>query len=144
MEIKLAEWKKSFFSRKDIREVDGRWDVDGNVNISEMNFSKIPVKFGKVGGFFDCFECTSLTSLGGAPTSVGSFFSCDGCTSLTSIKGTPRSVGDWFNCSHCTSLTSLEGAPTSVGADFHCYKCGKKFTEAEVKQHCTVKGDIHA
>jgi len=142
--IQVDEWMKGFNKRDDKRLVNGRWDVDGDVNISEMNFSKLPVKFGKVGGYFDCGRCTSLTSLEGAPTYVGVFFDCYGCTSLTSLEGSPTSVvvGN-FSCGGCTSLTSLEGAPTSVGGEFCCYGCGKKFTVDDVKLYSKVKETIH-
>ena len=141
--VKLDEWMKGFNKRDDKRLVNGRWDVDGDVNISEMNFSKLPVKFGKVGGYFDCGRCTSLTSLDGAPTNVGYDFSCCGCTSLTSLDGAPTNVGSWFSCEGCTSLMSLEGAPTSVDRNFYCHGCGKKFTVDEVRVYSKVKVNIH-
>ena len=114
---------QEFLERKDIRRnKDGSYDVDGNVDFSELKtITKLPVRFGKVGRSFFCSDCTSLTSLEGAPTTVG-----------------------WsFNCSDCPSLTSLEGAPTTVGGCFWCNGCGRKFTVEEVRKHCDVKGDIH-
>ena len=69
---------------------------------------------------FRCHNCTSLTSLEGAPQEVGVDFVCSGCTSLTSLKGAPKEVGGDFICSGCTSLTSLKGAPKKVGRDFIC------------------------
>jgi len=163
--VQVDEWMKEFNKRDDKRLVNGRWDVDGSVDISEMNFSKLPVKFGKVGGYFDCgrctsltsldgaptnvgydfscFRCISLTSLDGAPTNVGTSFSCCGCTSLTSLDGAPTNVGSWFSCEGCTSLMSLEGAPTSVDRNFYCHGCGKKFTVDEVRVYSKVKVNIH-
>ena len=41
-------------------------------------------------------------------------FSCSDCTSLTSLEGAPKEVGKDFYCSGCTSLTSLEGAPKEL------------------------------
>ena len=41
-------------------------------------------------------------------------FTCSDCTSLTSLEGAPKEVGRDFYCSHCTSLTSLEDIPTHV------------------------------
>jgi len=77
----------------------------------------------KLIGNFYCYECKSLTSLEGAPSSVGGDFDCNDCTSLTSLEGAPSSVGGNFRCSFCPKLTSLKGAPSSVDGDFDCYKC---------------------
>ena len=89
------------------------FDLDGN----EIK----PLK--QVGGSFYCDNCTSLTSLEGAPQKAGKDFSCSDCTSLTSLKGAPREVGSYFYCYNCTSLTSLEGAPREVGRGFSCSGC---------------------
>ena len=63
---------------------------------------------------FSCSNCTSLTSLKGAPKEVGRDFYCSGCTSLTSFEGAPQKVGGDFYCNDCASLTSLEGAPKEL------------------------------
>ena len=49
---------------------EGKVDVDGSVDIGNMNLTEIPVKFGIVSGNFWCFN-NQLTSLKNAPTSVG-------------------------------------------------------------------------
>ena len=98
--------------------------TDGNVINSKSNITirdtdlvdgKLPFKFGRVDGYFDCDGCTSLTSLEGAPQKVGRDFYCSNCTSLTSLEGSPQEVGGDFDCRMCTSLTSLEGAPKKIG-----------------------------
>jgi len=114
-------------------------DVNEDVNISEKKLKTIPIKFGKVGGNFDCrynnltslqgapesvggnFYCynNNLTSLQGAPESVGGNFDCYN-NNLTSLQGAPESVGGYFGCSN-NNLTSLQGAPESVGGNFACY-----------------------
>jgi hypothetical protein len=53
-----------------VEQSDGTVDVNGDVNMSEMNLTKIPVKFGKVTSDFYC-ENNQLISLEGAPQSVG-------------------------------------------------------------------------
>jgi hypothetical protein len=118
---------------------DGTVDVNGNVNMLDVFFTKIPVKFGKITGDFYCFnnKLTSLkgapqsvggnfilynnqlTSLEGAPKSVGGNFDCSS-NKLTTLEGSPQSVGGGFYCSN-NQLTSLEGSPQSVGGDFGCY-----------------------
>ena len=77
------------------------------------------VRFGEVGGDFQCCR-NSLTSLDGAPQKVGGGFFCYS-NKLTSLEGSPQSVDGDFDCSH-NSLTSLEGAPQNVGIDFYCSK----------------------
>jgi hypothetical protein len=121
-----------------IKNPDGTYDAEGNVDISELNLNKIPIKFNKVGGDFHCgfneltslegvpkevggdFNCSSneLTSLKGAPEKVGKNFYCN-INKLTSLEEAPKEVGGDFNCSS-NELTSLEGAPKEVGGDFNC------------------------
>jgi len=55
----------------------GEVDVDGNVNISSMNLTEIPVKFGSVSGYFYCSD-----------------------NNLTTLKNCPNFVGEWFNSSY--------------------------------------------
>ena len=114
------------------RKPESIYITDGNVINSKSYIiirdtdlinGKLPFKFGRVDGDFDCYKCTSLTSLEGAPQEVGGNFSCSDCPSLKSLKGAPQEVGENFSCSNCTSLTSLEGAPQKVGGDFYCNYC---------------------
>ncbi len=88
--------------------------------ITPGSFTRFPVKFADLEGYFSCDNCTNLTSLEGAPSVVKSAFSCNGCISITSLKGVPRKIDSNFHCDGCTSLTSLEGAPSSVELDFTC------------------------
>jgi hypothetical protein len=97
---------------------DGTIDVDGDVSISHMKLTKLPLRFGKVSGDFNCSN-NKLTSLEGAPREVGGYFSCS-YNKLTSLSGDPREVGGNFWCSE-NKLTSLEGAPNKVGGNFYCY-----------------------
>ena len=107
----------------------------------------------KVGSYFDCSNCTSLTSLKGAPQKVGDYFDCSGCNSLTSFKGAPMEVGGNFYCERCHSLKSLEGAPQKVGGGFYCSYCdsltslegspqeiGKYFTCSDCTSLTSLKG----
>jgi hypothetical protein len=96
---------------------DGLVDVDGDVNISNKSLTKLPLKFGKVKGYFDC-SYNKLVSLEGAPKSVNGDFYCYN-NQLVSLEGAPESVGGNFYCSH-NKLVSLEGAPNSVGGYFYC------------------------
>jgi hypothetical protein len=117
---------------------DGTVDVDGDVYLYGKKLKKLPIKFGKVSGWFDCsynklatlegapkvvggnFYCNrnQLTTLEGSPKEVGGGFDCSN-NKLTSLDGSPKEVGGGFYCS-LNQLTSLKGAPTEVGRDFYC------------------------
>lgn len=133
---------QEFLERKDVRRnEDGSYDVDGNVDFSAFaSLTRLPVRFRNVGGDFYCNR-TPITSLEGAPTTVGGAFWCLS-TRITSLEGSPTTVGGSFLC-YNTNITSLDGAPTMVGGNFWCHSCGRKFTVAEVRNYCKVKGAIH-
>lgn len=88
---------------------DGTVDVAGDVHLSFYNFTKLPVKFGKVTGFFECSSCKKLTSLEGAPTHVGGYFDISYCPLLTSLEHCPSYIGKSVTFKGCFSITSLEG-----------------------------------
>ena len=96
---------------------DGTVDVDGDVNLSNKKLIKLPLKFGKVGGYFYC-QYNQLTSLDGCPKEVGGAFNCQ-YNQLTSLEGGPKEVSGNFYC-YNNQLTSLEGGPQEVGGDFLC------------------------
>ena len=73
---------------------DGVVDVDGCVVLYDKNLTKIPIKFGKVSGYFTCAH-----------------------NKLTSLKNSPTHVGDDFFCQK-NNLTSLSDGPEYVGGDF--------------------------
>jgi len=114
---------------------DGTVDVDDDVDISQNELEKIPIKFGKVSGSFYC-SSNQLTTLEGAPKSVGLDFVC-GFNQLTTLEGAPKSVGLDFVCSS-NQLTTLEGAPRKVGGSFYCDGNPVEFTEEDVKKVCNV------
>jgi hypothetical protein len=97
---------------------DGTVDVDGDVDLSHRNLSKLPLKFGRVTGSFNCFY-NQLTTLEGCPREVGDGFNCS-YNQLTTLEGCPREVvGDFF-CND-NELNTLLGCPKEVGGDFDCY-----------------------
>ena len=148
----MLSYKKFFESKQEIDSIcreygiqnytinpDESIDVDGNVDLSNRELKKIPLKFRNVRGHFSCsgnqltslegcpqsvdgdfyFHSNRLTSLEGCPQSVGGDFYCNN-NKLTSLEGAPQSVGGDFYCS-INKLTSLEGCPKSVGGDFLCH-----------------------
>ncbi|UCH95577.1 MAG: hypothetical protein JSV88_01685 [Candidatus Aminicenantes bacterium] len=113
IEAKLNELEVENYSILD----NGTVDVKGTVDISFKKLKKIPVRFGKVSGDFNCSN-NNLDSLEGAPQSVGVSFFCHK-NHLTSLSGAPQYVGKAFICSD-NMLTSLEGAPQSINGSFDC------------------------
>ena len=138
---------------KDI-SVDGSFDCGNNKLTSLINAPKsVVISFycgtnhltslegapTNVGISFYCGN-NELTSLEGAPKTVDGDFFC-GYNLLTSLAGAPKSVGVDFDCSN-NKLTSLAGAPKTVGRHFYCHNNPVKFTEAQVRAVCDVKGKI--
>jgi hypothetical protein len=88
---------------------DGTIDVNGDVDLEEKlgDMEKLPVKFGKVSGYFYC-SINNLTTLEGCPNYVGSTFSCNR-NKLKTLEGCPKYVGgNRFNCAF-NELTTLKG-----------------------------------
>ncbi len=73
---------------------DSKVDIEGKVDMTNMKLTEIPVKFGRVGGYFDC-----------------SF------NNLTTLKNCPDYISGSFYV-HRNHLTSLEFAPTQIGLSF--------------------------
>jgi hypothetical protein len=97
---------------------DGSIDVNGNVYLDRNGLAKLPLKFGRVTGNFNCYD-NQLTTLEGSPREVGGYFYCYD-NKLTTLEGGPREVGGDFNCSY-NQLTTLEGSPGEVGGSFYCH-----------------------
>lgn len=112
-------------------------NVKGNVDLRKLNLKSIPVKFGRVEGYFDiaenylevldgcpfevtgdfyCYE-NKLISLKGAPLEVLSFDCSHNL--LTSLEGSPKIVKEMFRCSN-NKLTSLKNSPSEVGTTYSC------------------------
>ena len=74
---------------------NGEVDVKGNVDMSEMNLTEIPVKFGKVEGYFNCSN-NQLTSLKNLPNYILTSFDCSH-NKLTSLKTSHLRFGIGYN-----------------------------------------------
>jgi hypothetical protein len=101
---------------------DNTIDVDENVFLyNELgNMEKLPVKFGKVSGDFDC-GYNALTTLEGCPSYVGRNFWCGDNKKLTTLEGCPKYVGGYFYCSGNNKLTTLKGIEKcEIIDDFTC------------------------
>jgi hypothetical protein len=74
--------------------VDVYSDVDLYNALGDMK--KLPVKFGRVFGWFTCSE-----------------------NKLTTLKGSPSYVDDNFSC-YANKLKTLDGCPNYIGGNFYC------------------------
>lgn len=91
---------------------NGLVDVDGSVTIyGGIRLDKIPLKFGRVDGNFDCAR-NNLKSLEGCPEWINGSFNCEE-NNLTSLKGCPKYIRYDFLCM-MNKLTSLEGCEDGV------------------------------
>ena len=98
---------------------DGLVDIKGNFYCIGKGIKTFEgIKFGKIGGKFDCSR-NQLQSLEGAPKEVGGDFNCSR-NQLQSLEGAPEKVGGSFNCGD-NQLKSLEGAPQEIEDNFRCH-----------------------
>lgn len=92
-------------------------DYDGGVDWEGKNLTRIPVKFRRVTGSFDCAN-NNLASLENAPVWVGGGFDCAD-NNLTTLTHAPEHVVGFFRCAG-NLLTTLVHAPKHVGGVFYC------------------------
>ena len=90
-------------------------DVDGDVNLYKKGLTKLPIKFGKVTGYFFCGH-NHLTTLEGAPYWVGKYFDCNK-NKLTSLKGGPSTVLSYYACND-NQLVNFKGFPEDFEHEF--------------------------
>ena len=96
---------------------DGSIDVDEDVNLHNLGLEKLPIKFNKVNGYFDCSE-NELTSLSGSPFEVNGDFKCH-TNELTSFKYAPKIIRGNFDC-EWNNIKSFEYFPSYVKRYFWC------------------------
>ena len=96
---------------------DGSIDVNGNVFITNTNLTKLPLKFNKVSGIFDCSD-NLLTTLEDCPKEVGSDFNCV-YNNLETLKGGPEFVYGYYKCSG-NKLESLKYSPLRIEKSLFC------------------------
>jgi hypothetical protein len=109
---------KEYYIKNYTINSDGTIDVIGDVDLFYCHLIKLPLKFGKVTGNFNCGN-NKLTSLEGSPREVVGGFYCQS-NQLTTLKGSPIKVGGDFTCTS-NKLISLEGCTKKVGGTFTCY-----------------------
>jgi hypothetical protein len=83
-------------------------DVDGDVFLDHKGLTELPLKFGKVSGYFGCSN-NQLTNLSGSPSEVGRGFYCND-NRLTSLEGMPQYTKRIINCRN-NHLRDVKGVP---------------------------------
>ena len=125
--IKMFE---QFNNEQEIREIcekykiknytinpDGSIDVDGGVNLYDMNLTELPLKFNMVSGHF-IISHNRITSLDGCPREVGGDFYCYN-NNLVTLKGGPEFVDGCYRCSE-NKLESLKYSPLGIERSLFC------------------------
>jgi hypothetical protein len=79
-----------------------------DVSLYNKGLSKLPVKFNRVSGYFEC-SYNQLTSLEGCPKWVGDFFSLE-YNELATLESSPEYIGGNFFCQY-NQLTDFRGFP---------------------------------
>jgi len=99
---------------------DGSVDVDGTIfiNSNSYPFSKLPVKFRKVKGYFDC-----------------------GLNSLETLENCPDEIGEDF-LFYGNQIESLDFFPKKIGKDVRCYDNPKNFHIDQLNSICKIGGSI--
>ena len=142
---------------------DGSINVNGHVTMSNMNLTKIPIKFNIVNGNFDCsgnnlislencakevkfdFYCSAnkLKSLEYGPVKVGGNYNCSS-NLLPNLNGCVQNLSGTFSC-NSNMIDSFDGDLKIVGGDFWAInqKNKKEFKEKDVKRFCKVKGNVY-
>lgn len=109
------------------KRIGGKWkinkdltvEVEGDVNLSQMKITRIPVKFKWVAGKMIVRE-SSLETLEGCPEEVGLWFDCS-YTKIKNLVGGPkylnclnREHNDTYYATNNENLVSLEGVAESA------------------------------
>ena len=96
---------------------DGSIDVDDTVDLHNINLVKLPLKFNRVDGYFDC-SWNNLKTLEGSPIEVNGNFSCYN-NKLTSFEFSPKIIRGTFDCQY-NNIKSFEYFPSFVKGYFYC------------------------
>ena len=126
------KYLKLFEGFENIDKICNQYDIkgytinpDGSININDdyyivffnKGLIKLPLKFNKVNGWFDCSN-NKLTSLEGSPVEVNSNFSCRN-NQLTSFEFAPKIIRGDFDC-RWNNIKSFEYFPSFVKNMFFC------------------------
>lgn len=135
--INPKEWLNDRKIRNYVINEDDTVDVNGDVNIFGERLRKIPIKFGKVTGNFDCSE-NNLRTLEGCPSYVGGNFTAHS-NKLKNLIGGPEEVDGNYNAC-INDLNSLNGCAAEIGKNL--YIDGNEDLK-RLDTTSNIKGDIH-
>jgi hypothetical protein len=96
---------------------DSSIDVDDNIFLPFKNLKEIPLKFGRVSGYFYC-SSNDLSSLYNSPKWVGYNFFCHS-NKLTSLEYLPNWIGGYIDCQY-NKIWSFRGIPDSFRGELIC------------------------
>ena len=88
---------------------DGSIDVDDDVILYNKVLKKLPLKFNKIDGYFECGH-NQLTSFEGSPVEVNGDFYCYN-NELTSFEFSPKIIRGLFDCRN-NNIKSFEYFPS--------------------------------
>ena len=97
---------------------DGSIDVNTFVWLRYKELKKLPLKFNKVNGDFNC-NFNMMKSLEGSPIEINGYFDC-GDNELKSFEFAPKIIRGSFDCSW-NNIKTFEYFPNFVKEDFECY-----------------------
>ena len=103
-----------YYGITDYEWVDGKLNVNGDVNIRRYELSELPLPFGIVKGDFDC-DNNCLTDLKNSPVSVFGEFDC-GNNWLTSLRGCPEYIQKKFGLDENPDIKLDGNFPKEIGS----------------------------
>jgi len=119
---------------------------DGRVDLQSENLTKLPLKFNKVSGYFEC-SYNNLTSLEGSPKEVNGDFHCS-YNQLSSFQYAPIIIRGYFDCED-NNIKSFEYFPNYIGSYFYCignpiyyvWRLFEDITKIELLNDCDIFRD---
>ena len=97
---------------------DGSIDIDESITLRGKKLTKLPLKFNKINGSFNCNH-NKLASLEGSPVEIDRYFDCS-YNRLTSFEFSPNIIRGQFGCEH-NNIKTFEYFPSFVGCCFFCW-----------------------
>ena len=113
----IDEICKKYWIKNYTINTDGSIDVDDDVILYNKVLKKLPLKFNKVNGVFNC-SGNELKTLEGSPVEVNGDFYCND-NELTSFEFSPKIIRGYLCCEN-NKIKTFEYFPSSVKYNFYC------------------------
>ena len=117
LNIKCKKYAIKNYTINPDESIDVKCVNDYYVNLYDKGLTKLPLKFNKVDGYFDCGR-NQLTSFEGSPVEVNGSFYCYQ-NKLTSFEYAPKIIRGSFDCSW-NNIKTFEYFPSFVKRYFWC------------------------